>query len=83
MSKINLKRCFDIALKASGKTKTELAKELGFTNALLTNACNGGSMSVEKLDKCANAMGFKLGEFIMLSDANAKVRTTIVFDTEL
>ncbi|MFK5949953.1 MAG: helix-turn-helix transcriptional regulator [Methylococcales bacterium] len=81
---INLKRCFKLALQASGMTQVEVAEKCKFTKQLLNNVvAGGGTMSVEKLDQCANIMGFKLHEFIALADAKCEVRTIIEFNRDI
>ena len=80
MGKINLKRSFDLALVASGMTKQQVAEKAKLTKQAINNVVSGdGTMSVGKLDDCANAMGFKLHEFIALADAECEINIVIEF----
>ena len=57
------KQLIEMACAYAGKTKAELARELGWSPQTLSNRINTGKFSVEEWEVIANAMGasFRIG----------------------
>ncbi len=65
---MDLEKSFDVALAKRRMKKKDFAAQQKVTAAYITQVTTNGSLSVSKLDKLANDLGYKLWEFIKLGE---------------
>lgn len=65
---MDLLKSFDVALANRRMKKKDLAAQMGVTPSYITQVTTNGSLSVSKLQKLSEALGYKLSDFIKLGE---------------
>lgn len=65
---MNLEKSFNVALATRDMKKKDLAKQMQVTPSYITQVTKDGRLSVAKLQELAEALGFKVWEFIKLGE---------------
>jgi len=65
---MNLEKSFNMALASRDMKKKDLAAQMKVTPSYITQVTKDGRLSVAKLQELAEALNYKVWEFIRLGD---------------